>query len=172
MPDHEFGQMMALLPDRFIVANRAGTHLSCADVLNARDDEELDASALPVVTAHPGKAFGSGGSIGRPKIVVDPKPWARVPGELLGLLSIGFRTRQVPRPIAEPARLLPGHRRRRRRNRYHGGAIARRSKAGRARHRCRREPHAMAHFANATVNRIAGRAIGAGGVRHGGYSSN
>lgn len=28
----------------------------------------------------PGKAIGSGGSTGRPKIIVDPKPWAHIPG--------------------------------------------------------------------------------------------
>jgi len=95
MPDHEFAQMMALLPDRFIVADRAGADLSCAEILSTRDDATLDASPLPAITPHPGKAIGSGGSTGRPKIIVDPKPWARVPGELLGLLSIGFRTRQV-----------------------------------------------------------------------------
>lgn len=95
MPDHEFAQMMALLPRRFVVADRAGADLGRADVLAARDDERLEAAPLPEVTPHPGKAIGSGGSTGRPKIIVDPRPWARVPGELTGLFAIGFRPRQV-----------------------------------------------------------------------------
>ncbi len=77
MPDHEFRQMMALLPDRFIVADRAGADLGCAEILNIRDDATLDTSSLPAITPHPGKAIGSGGSTGRPKIIVDPKPRAR-----------------------------------------------------------------------------------------------
>ena len=35
---------------------------------------------LPDITAHPGKAIASGGSTGRSKIIVDPNPWARIPG--------------------------------------------------------------------------------------------
>ncbi|WP_169949582.1 amidohydrolase family protein [Microbispora sp. H11081] len=31
---------------------------------------------------HPGKAICSGGSTGRPKIIIDPLPWARTPGDL------------------------------------------------------------------------------------------
>ena len=31
---------------------------------------------------HPGKAICSGGSTGRPKIIIDPQPWARTPGDL------------------------------------------------------------------------------------------
>jgi bile acid-coenzyme A ligase len=95
MPDHEFGQMMALLPDRCIVADRAGAALSRAEVLATRDDAQLDAAPLPDIMPHPGKAIGSGGSTGRPKIIVDPNPWGRVPGAITGLLAIGFQPRQV-----------------------------------------------------------------------------
>jgi bile acid-coenzyme A ligase len=43
----------------------------------------------------PGKAVASGGSTGRPKIIVDPAPWARRPGELASLFRpLGFRTGQ------------------------------------------------------------------------------
>ncbi len=34
------------------------------------------------VVPHPGKAICSGGSTGRPKIIVDPQPWARTAGDL------------------------------------------------------------------------------------------
>ncbi|MCK5748208.1 MAG: AMP-binding protein, partial [Oricola sp.] len=50
---------------------------------------------LPDVIAHPGKAIGSGGSTGRPKIIVDPAPWARVPGKLGLLETNGLRPGQV-----------------------------------------------------------------------------
>lgn len=44
------------------------------------DSVDLDDSPLPDKIPHPGKAIGSGGSTGRPKIIVDPSPWAREPG--------------------------------------------------------------------------------------------
>lgn len=43
----------------------------------------------------PGKAIGSGGSTGRPKIIVDPKPWAHVPGHWGALTSVGLRAHQT-----------------------------------------------------------------------------
>jgi len=51
---------------------------------------------LPDVVSTPGKAIASGGSTGRPKIIVEPQPWARVPGELGGIVSrVGIRSGQV-----------------------------------------------------------------------------
>jgi bile acid-coenzyme A ligase len=50
---------------------------------------------LPDWISVPGKAIASGGSTGRPKIIVDPAPWARRPGELVRAFSIlKFRSRQ------------------------------------------------------------------------------
>jgi len=45
----------------------------------------------------PGRAAASGGSTGRPKVIVDPAPWAFVPGELVAALGppIGLREGQV-----------------------------------------------------------------------------
>lgn len=43
----------------------------------------------------PGKAIGSGGSTGTPKIIVDPKPWAHVPGAWGALSRAGLRPSQV-----------------------------------------------------------------------------
>jgi len=48
---------------------------------------------MPDRIAHPGKAIASGGSTGRPKLIVDPAPWARVPviGANAGLVeSMGY----------------------------------------------------------------------------------
>lgn len=36
---------------------------------------------LPDRVPHPGKAIASGGSTGEPKIIVDPRPWVKRPGE-------------------------------------------------------------------------------------------
>lgn len=57
-------------------------------------------AALPDVMADPGKAIGTGGSTGRPKLIVTPGPWAQRPeaAELFG--RFGFRPDQV--------QLLPG----------------------------------------------------------------
>src|SRR5579864_518463 len=48
-----------------------------------RLDEAADYSAdpLPDCISQPGKAIASGGSTGRPKVVVDPRPWAGIPGQ-------------------------------------------------------------------------------------------
>lgn len=43
----------------------------------------------------PGKAVGSGGSTGRSKIILNPKPWAHVPGAWGWLTRIGMREGQV-----------------------------------------------------------------------------
>ncbi|RIK46796.1 MAG: hypothetical protein DCC58_01890 [Chloroflexi bacterium] len=62
---------------------------------------ELDATVtlplaeLPDRIPHPGKAIGSGGSTGRPKIIVDPRPWAGVPNEFIDRDRSGFRPGQV-----------------------------------------------------------------------------
>ena len=41
----------------------------------------LSPEPLPDRVPSPGKAIASGGSTGRPKVVVDPRPWGGVPGE-------------------------------------------------------------------------------------------
>ncbi len=55
-----------------------------------------DASRLPDVIPHPGKAIGSGGSSGQPKVIVYPHPWAfdleRLPP---GSPDLGLRPEQV-----------------------------------------------------------------------------
>jgi bile acid-coenzyme A ligase len=64
----------------------------------------MTASALPDVVPHPGKSVGSGGSTGRPKIIVDPSRWERDPEDLFGVLGfrVGFqkaRVQLVPGPV-------------------------------------------------------------------------
>ena len=50
---------------------------------------------LPDKVAHPGKSVGSGGSTGRSKIIVDPRRWEAVPGELGYRTQAGFYSNQV-----------------------------------------------------------------------------
>jgi bile acid-coenzyme A ligase len=55
----------------------------------------LDDRPLPDRVSSPGKAIGSGGSTGRPKLIVDPNPWAFRPGELVERFGVlGFRSGQ------------------------------------------------------------------------------
>lgn len=91
-PQVEFEATLALLEAPLVIADRPGATLNPAD-LPAPDAPH--GPRLPDVIAHPGKAIGSGGSTGRPKIIVDPAPWARVPGGLGLLASNGIRAGQV-----------------------------------------------------------------------------
>lgn len=95
MPDHEFSGIVGLLDTRFVVADRDGADLAKAAITALRAGGAWSGDDLPDVTAHPGKAIGSGGSTGRSKIIVDPKPWARVPGEITDIARIGFRSGDV-----------------------------------------------------------------------------
>lgn len=47
------------------------------------------------ITPCPGKAIGSGGSTGRPKIIINPKPWAHVPGHWGPLTRAGLAASQT-----------------------------------------------------------------------------
>jgi bile acid-coenzyme A ligase len=95
MPDHEFGGITGLLDRKVVVADRTGATVGRAEIAALRDGGTWSDAALPNVTPHPGKSIGSGGSTGRPKIIVDPKPWARVPGALGDLIRVGFRSGDV-----------------------------------------------------------------------------
>ena len=94
MPDIEFRGITSLVEKKLVIADRDDADLRKSDITALRHPGG-DASALPDITAHPGKAIGSGGSTGRSKIIVDPKPWARPVGEMLLGGTVGMRTGQV-----------------------------------------------------------------------------
>jgi bile acid-coenzyme A ligase len=73
------------LPDGF-----AGFHVD-----RLRRLGEYSAEAPPDIVPCPGKAIGSGGSTGRSKIIVDPKPWAGVPLAPGVIDNFGRRAGQV-----------------------------------------------------------------------------
>jgi len=56
-----------------------------------------ESAPLPDIVPRPGKAIASGGSTGRPKIIIDPNPWVRVPGmsESDVLWEMGMRPGQI-----------------------------------------------------------------------------
>jgi bile acid-coenzyme A ligase len=62
--------------------------LTRADLVRA---EVYSDAPLPDRVPNPGKALGSGGSTGRPKLIVKPGPWAFPPGALLAAFAqLGF----------------------------------------------------------------------------------
>ena len=95
MPDHEFAGIIGLLDHNYVISERSDADLAKAAVTALRDGLEWSGADLADVTAHPGKAIGSGGSTGRSKIIVDPKPWARLPGATTELAGVGFRAGDV-----------------------------------------------------------------------------
>jgi bile acid-coenzyme A ligase len=94
MPDIEFEGITSLVARRLVVADRQGGHLGLADITALRHGSPFADTPLAEITAHPGKAIGSGGSTGRSKIIVDPKPWARIPGSRFQP-GVNFRTGQT-----------------------------------------------------------------------------
>jgi bile acid-coenzyme A ligase len=95
MPDLEFDGITSLVDRKLVIADRPGAQLGLAD-LTALRHGGLDDTPLPDITPHPGKAIGSGGSTGRSKIIVDPKPWARIPGSRAQQPgNVAFRSGQV-----------------------------------------------------------------------------
>ncbi len=70
------------------------------EVVSAHDldtAERYGSEPLPDRTPRPAKAMGSGGSTGRPKIIVDPRPWAWEPGGFVRAFGgrVGMRVGQV-----------------------------------------------------------------------------
>jgi bile acid-coenzyme A ligase len=57
--------------------------------------DEYDDGPLPPAVSHPGKAICSGGSTGRPKIILDDRPWQKVPGAGISLHAFGMRPDQT-----------------------------------------------------------------------------
>ncbi|HET6911524.1 MAG TPA: AMP-binding protein, partial [Mycobacteriales bacterium] len=88
LPERERGEMLALARPAVVIAEYA--HDSIPTVCPKElADFEATTDALPDVVACPGKAIGSGGSTGRPKIIVDPDPWANAPGDVFAGLALG-----------------------------------------------------------------------------------
>lgn len=72
--------------------------------------EGLSPEPLPDRISAPGKAIGSGGSTGRPKIVVDPRPWMAIPSPAGSIDAFGRRpehTVLIPGPLYHNGPFVP-----------------------------------------------------------------
>src|SRR6202042_3552096 len=90
-------QILEVAQPRLVVAdwNEFPEIVLSSEVLGLAGD--FSDEALPDRISHPGKAIAAGGSTGRPKIIVDPRPWAMLPGEIVDSLGrwAGMRPDQI-----------------------------------------------------------------------------
>jgi bile acid-coenzyme A ligase len=99
LPDRERDEILAVSrawrPTTMLVTDDAWRpgDVTLGQATAALEDsaEAPRASAIP----HPGKAICSGGSTGRPKIILDDRPWQKVPGAGSTLHEFGLRPDQV-----------------------------------------------------------------------------
>ncbi len=82
---------------RHDVLQAAGATMVVDDAVGLQAAANFSAGPLPDRVPQSGRAAASGGSTGRPKVIVDPAPWAYVPGELVSALgpAIGMARDQV-----------------------------------------------------------------------------
>jgi bile acid-coenzyme A ligase len=74
-----------------VIADWEGTAYPTIRPADLSQTTAFDDGPLPDRVASPGKAIGSGGSTGRPKIIVTPGPWVGIPGTSNALLTgLGF----------------------------------------------------------------------------------
>lgn len=96
LPAWERDQILAAAHPAAIVTewpDVGGSIVRPGELVTATDSD----APLPDRTPQPAKAIGSGGSTGRPKVIVDPKPWAWEPGGFVGAFGgrVGMRMGQV-----------------------------------------------------------------------------
>jgi bile acid-coenzyme A ligase len=97
LPPRERDQFLEVAQPAAIVGN---WDIPGATVLHVDEFEQaraLSDAPLPDRVAQPGKLIASGGSTGRPKIIVDPNPWAKVPGQFITKIAhyVGMRSGQT-----------------------------------------------------------------------------
>lgn len=81
LPPAERLRLLGLVTPALVVGDWTDTHTPQLSLYEARRLEAVSDAPLPDCIPCPGKAIASGGSTGRPKIIVDPQPWAKRPGE-------------------------------------------------------------------------------------------
>lgn len=99
LPDRERDEILAVCEAwRVTVMVVADAPRRPGDLALGQIEPESAADAgepLPSVVPHPGKAICSGGSTGRPKIIVDDRPWQKAPGVGSSLHEFGLRADQT-----------------------------------------------------------------------------
>jgi len=112
MSQVERQQVLELFEPKLVVADWTDSSqqiISLADLQNAK---RFSTEALADIVSHPGKAIGSGGSTGRPKIIVDPGPWAFMPGQFSLFDHVGWQqnwTQLVAGPLYHNAPFLASY---------------------------------------------------------------
>jgi len=95
LPNRELTELIALVENPVVVGAPQGQFDTVIDEQILEQVSQYSTAPPPDVTANPGHAIASGGSTGRPKIVVDPTPWARVPEDSEQADGLGFASRQI-----------------------------------------------------------------------------
>jgi bile acid-coenzyme A ligase len=97
LPAYERDQMIEVARPRVIVTEWVGVPGSVVRPAELGGAASFSDDALPDRVPHPAKAIGSGGSTGRPKVIVDPRPWAWEPGGFVRAFGsrVGMRVGQV-----------------------------------------------------------------------------
>ena len=95
LPRRERDQILEVGNPAVVVADWDAVPFPLLTSADVRRSHEYALTRLPDRTPNPGKSIGSGGSTGRSKIIVEPGPWARVPGQVPQRSYAGFRTGQT-----------------------------------------------------------------------------
>lgn len=105
-------QVLELFEPQLVVADWADGSFPRMSLADLQDAERFPNDALVDIVSYPGKAIGSGGSTGRPKIIVDPEPWGFVPGQFSLFDHVGWqqnRTQLVAGPLYHNAPFLASY---------------------------------------------------------------
>jgi bile acid-coenzyme A ligase len=101
MPERELDALLRLANPTVVVesAERGEKQHASTNVLSPLSSllAQFPGTPLPDQVPCPGKAIASGGSTGRPKLIVDPSPWARPPGGFVESIGrqVGFFSNQI-----------------------------------------------------------------------------
>jgi bile acid-coenzyme A ligase len=97
LPGRERDQILELSAPAVVVADWEGVAFPLVTTDELAESVGLSAEPLPDRIPHPGKAIASGGSTGRPKIIVDPRPLVYREGARVveGGFDAGLRADQV-----------------------------------------------------------------------------
>jgi bile acid-coenzyme A ligase len=92
LPAPERDALLEIAQPAVVVADWEGVRHPLLTRVDLTRAEVYSDDPLPDRLSNPGKALGSGGSTGRPKMIVKPGPWAVPPGALLaGFDPLGLR---------------------------------------------------------------------------------
>lgn len=95
LPEWERNRVLEVGQPHLVVADWENVPFPCLSRSDLSKAESLSGASMPDHIPHPGRAIASGGSTGRPKIIVDPRPWATRPGENYFGYGAGYMPKQV-----------------------------------------------------------------------------